>query len=311
MSQPILLPLRGDTIPLLPQDYRPNFSWIQTLTLVLSLLVIAAAIYQMRAVEPREIVSLVPQSPAFWMLFALGVMTGPLSEYFIFNRLWHVKSAALGALTRKLVYNELLLGYLGEAWFYAWARKNCRLEGSPFGAVKDVAVLSAVAGNGMTLVLVLLAIPFLEVLPLGEYGDAAAWSLVFVMATSLAIMIWRKSLFSLTRKELWSVFAVHIGRIIITTVISATLWHLVLPDVSIGWWLSLAAIRLLISRLPFMPNKDIFFAGVAVLVVGQETQISELMAMMAGLILCANLCLGLGLAISDLIKGERRLVIAA
>ena len=63
---------------------------------------------------------------------------------------------------------------------------------------------------------------------------------------------------------------------------------------------------MLISRLPFLPNKDIAFAGVAVLVVGQEAQISELMAMMAGLILCANLCLGLGFAVSDLIKGERR-----
>lgn len=310
MSQPILLPLSGDAIPLLPQDRRPHFSWTQMLSLVLSLLVIAAAIYQMRAIDPRGIISMVPQTMTFWMLFAFGIMSGPLSEFYIFNRLWNVGSAALGALTRKLVYNELLLGYLGEAWFYAWARKNCRLEGSPFGAVKDVAVLSAVAGNVMTLVLVLLAIPFLGVLPLGEYGDAVACSLVFVIATSLAIMLWRKSLFSLTREELWAVFTVHVSRIVITTVISATLWHLVLPDVSIGWWLILAAIRLLISRLPFMPNKDIVFAGVAVLVVGQDAQISELMAMMAGLILCANLCLGLVLAISDLVKGRRRLVTA-
>ena len=307
MSQPILLPVSGDAIPLLPQDRRSSFSWTQLLTLVLSLLVIAAAIYQMRTIDPRQIVALVPQAPSFWILFALGIMAGPLSEYYIFHRLWGVGSAALGALTRKLVYNELLLGYLGEAWFYAWARRNCRLEGSPFGAVKDVAVLSAVAGNVMTLVLVLLAIPFVGVLSLGEYSDAIAWSLAFVVATSLAVMAWRKSLFSLTREELWMVFAAHIGRIVVTTVVSAALWHLVLPDVAIGWWLILAAIRLLISRLPFIPNKDIVFAGVAVLVVGPEAQISELMAMMAGLILGANLCLGLALAISDILKGERRL----
>lgn len=311
MSQPILLPISGDMIPLIPQDRRTPFSWTQALTLLLSLLVIVAALYQMRTIDPHQIISLVPTSSAFWALFALSIMAGPLSEYYIFNRLWHVGSAALGALTRKLVYNELLLGYLGEAWFYAWARKHSRIEGSPFGAVKDVAVLSAVAGNLMTLVLIVLAIPFLGILSLGHYGNTIAWSLAFVVATSLAVMIWRKSLFSLTRDELWMVFAVHIGRIIATTLIAAVLWHFVLPDVPIGWWIMLAAIRLLISRLPFVPNKDIVFAGVAVLAVGQEAQISELMAMMAGLILCANLFLGMGLAIADLIKGDRRLAAVA
>ncbi|GGO98987.1 hypothetical protein [Stakelama pacifica] len=306
MSQPILLPISGEMIPLLAQDRRSASNWTQALTLVLSLLVIAATLYQMRAIDPHQIVSLVPVTLHFWALFALGIMAGPLSEFYIFNKLWKVGAAALGALTRKLIYNELLLGYLGEAWFYAWARRSCRIEGSPFGAVKDVAVLSAAAGNLMTLVLVLLAIPFLDLLSLGQYGDAGAWSLVFVVATSLAMMIWRKSLFSLTRNELRMVFAVHVGRIVATTLISSALWHLVLPDVSLGWWVMLAAVRLLISRLPFLPNKDIAFAGVAVLVVGQEAQISELMAMMAGLILCANLCLGLGFAVSDLIKGERR-----
>lgn len=310
MAQPILVPISGDMIPLLPQDRRSSFSWTQLLTLVLSLLVVAAALYQMRALDPRQIISLVPVTFSFWALFALGIMVGPLSEFYIFNRLWNVGGAALGALTRKLIYNELLLGYLGEAWFYAWARKRCRIEGSPFGAVKDVAVLSAVAGNLMTLVLIVLAIPFLGILSLSQYGDAIAWSLVFVIATSLAVMIWRKSLFSLTRDELWMVFVVHIGRIVATTLIASALWHFVLPDVPIGWWVLLAALRLLISRLPFLPNKDIVFAGVAVLVVGQEARISELMAMMAGLILCANLCLGLGFAVFDLLKGKRRLAAA-
>jgi hypothetical protein len=310
MSRPILLPISGDLIPLLPQDRPSPFSWEKVLTLGLSLLVIIAALYQMRTVDPRQLIAMVPVTIPFWALFALGIMMGPLSDFYIFNRLWNVGSAALGALTRKQIYNELLLGYLGEAWFYAWARKSGRIEGSPFGAVKDVAVLSAAAGNLMTLGLVLLAIPFLGTLALGLYGDAIAWSLVFVIATSLAMMIWRKSLFSLTRDELWMVFAVHIARIVATTLISAALWHYVLPDVTIGWWLLLAALRLLISRLPILPNKDVVFAGVAVLMVGQEAQIAELMAMLAGLTLFANLCLGLGFVVSDLFKGERRLALA-
>ena len=310
MSEQILLPICGDDIALLPQDRHPAFNWTRVLTIVLSLLVIAAALYQMRSIEAGRILGLVPASPSFWLLFLLGFMAGPLSEWFIFNRLWGVGQPALGALTRKLVFNELLLGYLGEAWFYAWARRNRQVSAAPFGAVKDVAILSAMAGNVMTLAMIALAIPFLELLSLGEHRAAIGWSLSFVVGTSLAATVWRKSLFSLTAGELHMVFGAHMARILATTLISATLWYMVLPDTPIGWWLVLAAVRLLISRLPFVPNKDVVFAGVAVLAAGANLHIAELMAMMAGLILSAHLIAGLAFALIDLTTGERRLAFA-
>lgn len=46
--------------------------------------------------------------------------------------------AGIGALLRKLVSNELLLGYLGEAQFYAWARSRTNMTTAPFGAIKDI-----------------------------------------------------------------------------------------------------------------------------------------------------------------------------
>ncbi len=307
MPEQILLPVRGDKIDLLPQDRHPPLSWTRVLTAVLSLLVIAAALYQMRSIEPGGILRLVPALPSFWLLFLLGFMAGPLSEWFIFNRLWGVGWPALGALTRKQVFNELLLGYLGEAYFYAWARRNRQVEAAPFGAVKDVAILSAMAGNAMTLATVALAIPFLDLLPLGEHHAAVAWSLAFVIGTSLAATVWRKSLFSLTASELHMVFGVHVARILATTLIAAALWFMVLPDTPIGWWLVLAAVRLLISRLPFVSNKDLVFAGVAVLAAGANLTIAELMAMMAGFILSANLIAGCVFALIDLTTGGRRL----
>src|SRR5690606_7719186 len=156
------------------------------------------------------------------------------------------------------------------------------------------------AGNLMTLAMIALAIPFLDLLPLGDHRTAIGWSLAFVVVTSLAATVWRKSLFSLTASELQMVFSAHVARILFTTLISATLWFMVLPDTPIGWWLVLAAIRLLISRLPFVPNKDVVFAGVAVLAAGANPHIAELMAMMAGLILSANLIAGCAFVPIDL-----------
>jgi hypothetical protein len=288
-----------------PQDRGSKWTWSRVLTMALSLLVLGAAVWQARSLNLADITALVPTSPLFWAVFAVSYIAGPASEWIIFRKLWGVGIRAIDALIRKLIYNELLLGYLGEVYFYTWARRKLPMEATPFGAVKDVAIMSAVAGNIMTLALIALAYPYLALLPLAEYGDDIAWSLAFVVAISLIPFIWRRQIFSLTRAELWFVFGVHIARIVATTLLSAVLWALVLPDVQIGWWLVLSAIRLLVSRLPFVPNKDVVFAGIAVLALGQDVQIAALMAMMAALILATHLILALIFGLYDLAKGDK------
>lgn len=289
------------TFALHPQDRRAMPAPGGVLGTILSLIVVGAAIYQARDLDFAKIVGLVPTSLTFWGLFALTYLIGPASDWFIFQRLWRVGAGAFGALVRKLIYNELLVGYLGEVYFYGWARQNLKFVTTPFGAVKDVAVLSAVAGNVATLVFLAVAFPFVRLMPLHDHVTAIAWSIAFVIGTSLAVMLLRRSLFSLEPKELKMVFTVHLLRIFATAILSAALWHLVLPDVPLGWWLVLVTIRLLISRLPFVPNKDVVFAGIAVLALGGDVELSALMALMAGMILAAHVLLGLSFALADLL----------
>ena len=295
----------AEAIALEPDDKRPVLTLPRIASMVLSLLVLLMAINQMRALKLADITALVPSSPLFWVLFAISYLAGPVSDWIIFRRLWHIGGSAFGALLRKLIYNELLVGYLGEVYFYSWARRHLPLEGSPFGAVKDVAVLSALTGNIITLLVMAIASPFLRLLPLDGHAGAIGWSLAFVIGTSIAVMIWRGAIFSLDRSELWFVGSVHVGRIVLTTVLSAVLWHLVLPSVELYWWLLLAAIRLLISRLPFVPNKDIVFAGVAILAIGSDAQMAALVTMMAGLILLTHILIGVSYALVDLIEGDK------
>lgn len=288
-----------------PQDRKAMPAPGGVLGTILSLIVVGAAIYQARDLDFSKILGLVPTSLTFWGLFAISYLIGPASDWFIFQRLWGVGAGAFGALVRKLIYNELLVGYLGEVYFYGWARQNLKFVTTPFGAVKDVAVLSAVAGNVTTLVFLAVALPFVRLLPLHDHVTAIGWSLAIVIGTSLAVILLRKSLFSLEEKELQMVFAVHLFRILATTILSAALWHLVLPDVALGWWLILITIRLLISRLPFVPNKDVVFAGIAVLALGAEVELSALMALMAGMILAVHVLVGLSLALADLLSKAR------
>ena len=280
-------------------------TWGRALTTVLSLLVLAVVAWQARALDLAHITAIIPYTALFWLMMTARYFTLPLFDWLIFYRLWRVGWDAFVALLRKLIYNELLLGYLGEAYFYTWAKRRLPAAASPFGAVKDVAILSAVAGNVMTLLLIALAYPYLALLPLGDYGEPIAWSLAIIVAISLGAVIFGRHIFSLPRGELWIVFGLHMGRIIVSTVVKAFTWHLVLPDVAIGWWLVLSAVRQLVSRLPFVPNQDIVFVGIAILALGEDVAITGLMAMMAALILAMHLILALIIGLHDLVKGDR------
>jgi len=290
------------TIMLRAQD---TVSWRRRtalLPVLFSILIALGVVLELRGMDMAKIVAMVPHGAGFWLVFAASYLAGPASEWLIYRRLWQLPVEGFGALLRKLVCNELLLGYLGEAYFYAWARRRSAMTAAPFGAIKDVSILSAMAGNGVTLLLLAALWPILGSTSFGFENRAVVWSLSVVLATSVAAMMLRRRIFSLARDVLGFILTMHLLRIAVTTVLSAVLWHMVLPAVPVTWWLLLATLRLLISRLPFIPNKDVVFAGVAVFTLGHETDIAALMTMIASAILLAHLLLGLALVLSDLLR---------
>lgn len=300
--------LRPDVpaIELTPQDRGTKRGRNAVFSILLSLAVIAAVVHEMGGLDLHGLLAMVPTTPGFWLVFAASYLITPASEWIIFHRLWTIPPAGFLALLRKKVYNELLLGYLGEAYFYTWARRRVSLEAAPFGAVKDVAILSAMTGNGVTIALLAIMAPMLGSNQLGLDARMLTLSLGVILAISVAAMVWRRRVFTLPRRELAMITQMHLLRIALSTLLSAVLWHLVLPEVPLSWWMYLATLRLLVSRLPLIPNKDLLFAGVAVVALGHERDIGALMTLMAGLILAAHLLLGSLLAINDLANPEKR-----
>ena len=270
----------------------------------ISLGIFAAVLSQLRHLQIAAIVAMVPRSPFFWLVFAAYYLATPAIDFLIFRRLWRLPAAGFGALLRKFVGNEILLGYIGEVHFYSWARAKLRMVASPFAAVKDVAILSAVAGNVVTLVVLAAAYPFLGKLHLGFAPSTIIAAVTVTLGTSLALLALRGRLLTLATPDLLFVGLAQFARVIITTALPALLWHLVLPQVAVGWWLLLAALRLLLSRLPLLPNKDFVFAGVAVVLVGRNVAVDDLMTMMASLILGTHLLLGAGLVLAEFARGE-------
>lgn len=272
----------------------------------ISLAVLVAVLFQLRDMDWRHVWSIVPSSPLFWVVFAATYLAAPSADWLIFRRLWRIPASGLVALLRKLIGNEILLGYIGEVYFYTWARKRTDITNAPFGAIKDVAILSAMVGNMVTLIMLAIAWPLLGVLHLGLGSKVVLWSVATVVLTSLAAMLLRRRLFSLPAPELRFVIFVHLARIITSTSLAALIWHIALPEVALSWWLLLSTLRLLLMRLPFLPNKDLVFAGIAVFLIGRDQEIAALMTMVASLRVATHLILGLGLTVSDLATREPR-----
>ncbi len=293
-------------IEFVAQDRAPRRGRNAIFSIVLSLAVIAAVVLETRSLDLWRMAEMIPTSPGFWLIFAASYLAAPAGDWLIFRQLWRIPGSGILPLLRKKIYNELLLGYLGEAYFYTWARRRVTLTATPFGAVKDVAILSAVTGNLVTLGLLVVAVPFLGFDKLGIDGRVLTGSLAVILTISLGAMAFRRRVFTLPREELWMIAGIHFARIVASTVLLAMLWHLVLPEVALSWWLYLSTLRLLVSRLPLVPNKDLLFAGITVVVLGEERDIGALMALMAGLILATHLVLGALIALNDLANPERR-----
>ncbi|WP_245647650.1 hypothetical protein [Novosphingobium lentum] len=273
---------------------------------LVSIAFLLAVAWQLRDLNFASLFAMMPRHPLFWLVFAASYLAGPISEWVIFRKLWNLPVEGFAALLRKMVSNELLLGYLGEVYFYAWAKRNTHIAAAPFGAVKDVAILSAMVGNVFTLLLVVVSAPLFGSLNLGVNSGAFVWSAIFVLASSLVVTVFRNKLFSLPRNELWFVTGLHALRIVAATLLAAVMWHLLLPVVALQTWLLLSTLRQLLWRLPFLPNKDVAFAGLAAVLVGANTPIVEAIALVASLILGTHLLVGASLGISGLLAERSR-----
>lgn len=306
--------MQGDADPVVPAgdpeplQTGPN-RWLAWATPALSVAILAVVIWQFRHINLQEIRQAIPTNPLFWVVFLCYFFAGPVADFVIFRRLWGIPFEGFIALLRKSVSNALLVDYLGEAYFYSWARKKMNMVTSPFGAVKDVAILSALVSNGVTIAMMATAYPFARELAsefrFGVTGAAVALSVGIVAIISILVVAFGKRLFSLTRSQLWWVSGVHLTRLVATNLLLALAWSLALPDVALTWWLVLVTINMLLGRLPLISNKDVIFAGLVVFLVGRDEEVKLLMALMATLMLLANIIVGVVLALGDLVTPNR------
>ena len=269
---------------------------------VLSVAVLVGALWQFHAISWRAMLAMMPHRPIFWIAFVLAHLAPIAADWLIYRRLWNIPASGMLPLARKMIGNNLLFGYAGEAYLYAWA-KGRGVCGAAFGAVKDVAIVSAAVGNAITIAVTLIALPFM-----GAFGPALPlWilipSLAMIAVPPVPAVLLRRKLFGRPSVDLGYIASVHGCRATVSILMTGLLWQLALPGVALLTWVVLSALKLLVSRLPLISQKDVVFAGVSVVLLGKGTDAAALIALMATLSIAADVMIGIGASMAG-VAGE-------
>lgn len=246
----------------------------QAIRAVLLIAVVALISLRIHAIGLRSIVENLPTQTTFYICFIAYYMTQPLGEYIIYRRLWGLKAYKFIAIfLRKRVYNFAVLAYSGEAFLFMWARSQNALNPLPIMShVKDNVILSALASNALTVIMVAFFLAtgqmqrFFNIAPDIELYFAIAGALAVILV--LTVLRFRGSILAVGANDMQALSAIHTARLLINLALQSAMWAIALPGVPLETWLVILTLQLALTRIPFLPNQDLVFLALVMSVTG-------------------------------------------
>ncbi|MET3711418.1 MFS family permease [Sphingomonas trueperi] len=272
--------------------------------LAFSATILIAVFWQLDGLD-FTVLTRTPRDPLFWLVFVATYVLGPVMDWIILRRIWGVGLGAFPALLRKQAANEVVLGYSGDAQLYVWARRTLGPEGRPFETLRDVAVTSALAGNLVTLTMLVLNAPIVQGLAKGTLFNTLLISTATIVLSSLAIFFFRRIVFALPPRQLAETIVIHTLRILLSLVLTALLWKLLLPSISIAALFLVGTLRMMMSRLPFIPAREALLAPLIVALLGDSAGLAGAVLFVATLMLAAHVVVGGVSSLADFVARSK------
>lgn len=237
------------------------------------LLLLAFLGYALTQLGWGKIVDARPSGLDFYIVVLLPFFVQPIADLIIYRNLLGVgRALPLVVLFRKRYMNGIMLDYSGEVYFFFWARKNLRLKkGLLLHAVKDTNVLSASAALATVLLMLLLFVVTGGV-RLPAVATGITWVAIVILSLPLilgiALFTGGKKITALSRADIATTFGIHFARCIIKLSLEFAIWWFSGALPSAVACFQFVALRLLVTRLPMVPNKDLVFVGVGLAAAG-------------------------------------------
>jgi hypothetical protein len=237
-----------------------------------------------------------PGNIGFYLLLVAQFFIQPFGDFLVYRNLWGAANRPpLPVILRKRFLNSAMLDYSGEVFFYFWAQRRVKLAHSMvIHSIKDSNVLSAGAGLTMVWVmaLLLLATGGLKIPPsvtenLWIYlliGSIPLWLCAILVLAHSKVTV-------LSRMQIAATYAIHFLRCVAVLAVEFGLWELsgALPGPVAS--LQFVALRLVVTRLPFVPNKDLIYVGAGIAAAGMANMAVTPIATVLVIIAAADLLL--------------------
>ena len=221
----------------------------------------------------REIWIARPGNPGFYVLLVMQFFLQPFGDYLVYRNLWGgTNTPPMAVILRKRLLNTFMLDYSGEAFFYFWAQARLKLApGMLVHGIKDSNLLSGGAGLAMVYVM-LLALLAVGGLKIPAAFNAHGWLYALVGSVPLILCVvlvfGHRKLTALSRRQIATTFGIHFGRAVLVLAVEFGLWKLSGALPSAVACLQFVALRLVVTRLPLVPNKDLIFVGAGIAAAG-------------------------------------------
>ncbi|MEM1125091.1 MAG: hypothetical protein AAGI71_00450 [Bacteroidota bacterium] len=223
--------------------------------------------YQLMGIGWREVLTSLPQTPWFYLLYLVIYFQLPLIEALIYRGIWATPWQRLfPVLVRKRVLNMDVLNYSGEVYLFLQAQAlSPRPKRFLLGSLKDNAIASGVAS---VLSMLLMAGGFLLAGQLdlqalvGENNLLYIGVAVVVFAIGAALAVrFRNTVFTLPVPAVAGVFGAHLFRFGLVFVLQVAQWAVVIPEAPLQVWATMLVIVAFTNRLPLIPAKDLAAAA--------------------------------------------------
>jgi hypothetical protein len=259
----------------------------------LALLVIIA--HRLTVLGWRDVWQARPGNAGFYLLLVAQFFMQPFGDYLVYRNLWgRVATPTMAVILRKRVMNTFMLDY-----------------SMLVHAIKDSNLLSGGASLVMVWILgtVLLASGGLNLPALPGQGWLYVLVGVVPLIACIVLVLAHRKVTVLSRRQLAGTFAIHFLRVCLVLGIEFGLWQLsgALPSALAS--LQFVALRLVITRLPLVPNKDLIFVGAGIAAAGAAATSVTPVATVLVILAAADLVLATGVAslpwIFDLMRRKR------
>lgn len=246
---------------------KTTLKWIQR---IINVTVLVWLVYEVSNIGWLKVWQSLPVQPSFYLLFLLIFFQLPLFEIWIYRITWTfdaLKSAPIFLLKR--VYNKDVLGYSGELYFFVWAKKTLQMDATEiFKIIKDNNIISSVSSTFISfgLLAIFIFTDQIKVLDwISNQNQTYFWGGLILIVVIVALFLkFRHHVISMPLKTAYKIFGIQTFRQLLGQTFNLLMYYVVMPDVPFYIWFTFIAMEIILSRIPFLPNRDLIFAGMSI-----------------------------------------------